>query len=123
VLTYIYPTRVTVSTPFYAQCPQCRGDIGNVKPTTRADTHFARQAFLFINVRNILFSIEMAQTNEEKSVLFKNIFETVVQNKHIIKDEERFKNMIRNKLKFLYENNEWTPANIYHIRIFGEQIV
>jgi hypothetical protein len=112
-----------MSTPFYARCPQCRGDIGNVKPITRADTHFARQVSLITQIRNQLFKVEMVETNTEKSVIFKDIFETIVHNKDLIKNEERFNTMLRKKLKFLYEHDSWKPANLYHSRIFGDQIV
>lgn len=122
VYTYVYPERVIVSTPFYARCPQCRGDIGNVKPTTRKDTQFARRTSLITQFRNQLFAIEMAGSNEEKTILFSDIFDIVVQNKTLLKDEDRFNKMLKNKLKFLYENDGWQPANLYHHSIFGDQI-
>jgi hypothetical protein len=107
VFTYIYPGRIIVSTPFYAKCPQCRGDIGNVKPITRSDTHFARRVSLITQFRNMLFSIEMSQNNEEKEAIFSDIFETIITNKDLIKNEEKFNIMLRKKLKFLYEYDGW----------------
>lgn len=122
VLTYIYPSRVVVSTPFYARCPQCRGDIGNVKPTTRADTKFARRASLVTEFRNMIFDVEMVLTVEDRSAIFTKIFEIVVRNKELLKGERKFSEMLKRKLEYLYKNDEWQNANLYHQQIFGMQI-
>lgn len=122
VFTYIYPGTVVVSTPFYAKCPQCRGDIGNVKPTTRNDTHFARRASLVTQFRNQLFAVEMAGNDEERAGILRNMFDTIAQHKDLLENEKRIKEMLQNKLRDLYDYNKWYPANLYYRKLFGQQI-
>ena len=43
VITYIYEEEILITVPLYAKCPQCSGDIANVKSVTRSDTRFGRQ--------------------------------------------------------------------------------
>lgn len=119
----IHCDKVVIGTPFYTKCPQCRGNIGNVKPITRSDTHIARRISLCSQYCKQIFRADITNSKEEKEYIFKNIFDLIIRNKQIIKKEEIFKDILREKLQFLYKNDNWKPANLYHNRIFGEQII
>lgn len=121
VYTYVYPTAVVVGTPFYTNCPQCRGKIGNVKPITRSDTQFARRTSLLNQLRDRLFSIEMACCDDDKTVLFKQLFNIILQHQNIIKKETHLLDVIVRKLKELYLGG-WINANIYYYQLFGTRI-
>lgn len=122
IVTIIYPENVIISTPYYTTCPQCRQNIGTVKRITRADTHFARKASLITQFKNQLYMIEMSDTHEEKIILYDHIFDTILHNKNLIKSEDNFIRVLKNKLYYLYTIKKWDMANIYNIMIFGEPV-
>jgi hypothetical protein len=123
VLTYIYQERTIISTPFYTKCPQCRGNIRNVKTVTRSNTKFARRTCFARQLNRMLVEVETNQDNDQRELIFTNIFKIISRNKILIRGDERFKNIIRENLIFLYKEQKWKSANLYYHKIFGEQIM
>lgn len=123
VFTFVYHGSVIISTPFYTQCPQCRSNIGSVKSITRSDTYLARKLSLFTHIRNKLFAVDLTESKEEKETILNDIFDKILRNKVILKDEKIFNNMISTKLIDLYEKEGWKPANMYYNQIFGKQLL
>jgi UDP-N-acetylenolpyruvoylglucosamine reductase len=110
VLTYIYQER-------------CRGNIRNVKTVTRSNTKFARRTCFARQLNRMLVEVEILQDNDQREVIFSNIFKIISRNKILIRGDERFKNIIRENLIFLYKEQKWKSANLYYHKIFGEQIM
>lgn len=123
VITYIHQGRIIISTPFYTKCPQCRGNICNVKTVTRSDTRFARRTCFARELNKMLVAADINQDNDQRQIIFTNIFKIISRNKNLIRGDERFKNIISEKLRFLYKKQNWKSANLYHHKIFGEQIL
>jgi len=122
VETYIFPDHVILNTPLTVPCPQCRGDIPNIKPITRADTRLARSAAITTGYKNILFKLEMSEDRAERHRLLSMVFDVLVKNRFLFKNEESFCRMVRSKLCNLYAAG-WEPANLYHHSLFGRQAV
>jgi hypothetical protein len=123
VYTYVYPSQVVLQTPISTPCPQCRQNINNVKPITRADTFFARGISLINNYNNLLYAADLAETIEEKLDMFDVIFSGFVSNKNLIKNDNFYLNVLCKKLKELYTLYNWKKANLYHFELFNTQLV
>lgn len=121
VLTFIYPTHCSVFTPMSCKCPICKKPITNMKPLTRSDTFDGRVNTLFISTRNLLFSIDSEQDLTKKKEIARALFNMIIDNKILLQKRRGLQHALKNKLKNLYELG-WSDANIYHLRIFGEQI-
>ena len=122
VETYIFPNHVIVSTPLSVPCPQCRGEISNVKPITRSDTRLARCAAITTAYKNILFKMEMSDDRDERENLLSSVFDVLVNNSFLFKDDNDFRKMVQSKLKALYDEG-WESANLYHRSLFGRQLL
>ena len=122
VTTYIYEEEIIITVPLYAKCPQCSGSIANVKPITRSDTRFGRRTLLRLRCKNMFEAAEMPQHLSIRFAIFRNIFETIAQNKNLLRGGSIFKNMIKTKLLVLHNSGDWKFANFYHLKIFGKQI-
>jgi hypothetical protein len=122
VITYIYEEEILITVPLYVNCPQCNRDIANVKPVTRSDTRFGRRTFLRIRCQNMFDYANLTEDLVKKSAIFKNIFETIFDNKNLLRKGSSFRNMIKNKLISLQNSGDWKFANFYHLKIFGKQI-
>lgn len=120
--TIIYPNAVVMSTPYFTNCPQCRKAIKNVKPITRYDTKFARETAIMACIRDKIFAAEMTLSFENKKQIFNDLFYLLSREKNLLKDNNAFLNVIKNKLKSLYFEQRWNAANLHHYYIFGEQI-
>jgi hypothetical protein len=71
----------------------------------------------------MLLAVEIIQDNNQREIIFTNIFKIISRNKILIKGDERFKKIIRENLIFLYKEQKWKSANLYYHKIFGEQIL
>jgi hypothetical protein len=122
VITYIYEEEILITVPLYAKCPQCSGDIANVKSVTRSDTRFGRQTFLRIRCQYMFAYADSTTDIVKRSAIFRNIFETISHNKNLFRSGSAFKKMIKIKLISLHNSGHWKSANFYHLKIFGKQI-
>lgn len=122
ITTIIYPNHCSIMVPYSTECPICKKDIGNVKSLTRNDTYIGRKQYFTMNIRNTLLHIKLSPDIETKEKLAKLIFNLIIDNKKMMKDCG-LENVVKDLLNHLYHNKNWTPANIYHLRIFGEQLV
>jgi hypothetical protein len=122
VITYIYEEEILITVPLYAKCPQCSGDIANVKSVTRSDTRFGRQTFLRIRCQYMFAYADSTADIFKRSAIFRNIFETISHNKNLFRSGSAFKKMIKIKLISLHNSGHWKSANFYHLKIFGKQI-
>ena len=123
LITYIYTDKVILSSPLYVKCPQCRQNNGNIKPVTRSDTKYARKMSLINYCINELINVQLSQSREEMVDIYKDMFEIVLQNKNLIKDENIFNDILKDNLKFLHKYFNWKSAKMYYNHIFDEQIV
>ena len=122
VITYIYEQQILITVPLYAKCPQCSGNIANVKVVTRSDTRFGRRNFLRIRCQNMFAYADSTGDLVKRSAIFRNIFETISHNKNLLRGGGEFRKMIRIKLISLHNSGDWESANFYHLKIFGKQI-
>jgi hypothetical protein len=122
VITYIYEEEILITVPLYAKCPQCSGDIANVKSVTRSDTRFGRQTFLRIRCQYMFAYADSTADIVKRSAIFRNIFETISHNKNLFRAGSAFRKMIKIKLISLHNSGHWKSANFYHLKIFGKQI-
>ena len=104
------------------KCPICKKDIINVKSLTRNDTYILRKHYFKMKIIVMLVDIKILTDIENKIKLANSLFNFIIYNKKIMKDcgLEKF---VKDRLNHLYYYNNWTAANIYHLRIFGEQLV
>lgn len=123
VVTFVYPNYCSIMSPYTTRCPICRKNIGNVKSLTRSDTRNGRGQALILTIRNMLFQIEMETNSKEKQEIAVRMFNIIVNNNILLFENETLATAIKEKLKTLYTINNWTPANLYHLRLFGEQII
>lgn len=122
VITYIYDEEIIITVPLYIKCPQCSGDIGNLKPITRSDTRFGRRTILRLRCQHMFEAAEMPENVSKRFAIFRNIFEIIAQNKNLLRGGRSLKNMIKLKLLVLHNSGEWKFANFYYLKIFGKQI-
>ena len=123
VVTFVSENNdVLITSPIYTRCPQCRGNIKEVKSTTRSDTYSGRKIAFIYSVYEMLIILESAQTRDDKIKTITKIFKYLLENKKLFSKEDGFKNVIRDKLKFFYYNENWKPANMFHRRLFGKPI-
>jgi hypothetical protein len=125
VTTYIYEKEILISIPLYAKCPQCSGNISNLKPVTRSDTRFGRRTFILLRYQNMMELADSIQDVTKRYAIFRNMFEIIARNKNLIRCRVggiKFKNTIQTKLIYLHISGEWKFANFYHLKIFGKQI-
>lgn len=123
VRTYFLPGRIIVSTPYATRCPQCRGRILNVKPVTRSDTDLGRRVAVVVDYAGLLSAFEEAETKEEEIFFLTTAFDMLIANKAIVCRNDLFMNMLKARLRSLYEENGWIAANLYHRQFFGTQLV
>lgn len=123
VFTIIYPNKCSILMPYTTVCPVCKERIKNIKPLTRSDTLFGRQQAFMINIRDILFSLDATIDPLERREIIRKFFNMVVDNKVIVLKNTSFTNIIKNRLEYIYKEENFVEANIFHLRLFGSQIV
>ena len=121
VVTTVYDDSVEIYTPYNSKCPQCRSNIKNVKPTTRSDTDYPRMCLFIMTYKNLLILISETKSKTKKFILYKKLFDSIIDNSKLVKNDFLFKENISQNLRSLYEDG-WKPANLYHRVIFGKQI-
>jgi len=119
VVTYVYIDKIVVKVPYSTPCPQCRGEILNVKPITRSDTRLGRFIAIIIDYQNM---VRLDYPVEEITGILDIVFKNLIKNKSLIKHNNIFLKKIQNTLTNLYFIENWQPANLYHQRLFGKQL-
>lgn len=131
VITLVYPYHYVMLFQKNVTCPICTNPISNLKPTTRSDTQSGRLEFICVAVKTLLNDLKLTVDPNIRRLINKSLFDLLLSNKHML-TLPKVKNMmscnslqmdIKNHLKYLYESEDWDSANIYHMRLFGEQIV
>ena len=120
--TYILPGRVVVNTAWATTCPQCRGDIMEVKSVTRSDTDLARHIAIASDYDFFLTALDNVSSQEEEFSLYQKFMEIFSNNIAIIRKDEVLSSLIKSKLRRLYEEKGWNAANLYHHQFFGSQL-
>ena len=120
--TAIVPGKVVVFTPWSAGCPQCRGRIMDVKPTTRSDTHLGRRVAMAIDYASFLSALDDVESQEEKYELYTSVLDTMMANKIVVRENNVLSSMLKARLRNLYTEEGWLAANLYHHGLFGMQI-
>ena len=78
---------------------------------------------MYRQVRNILDAAELVQNHDERIAIFANIFTILGNYKNLLKEEDIFNIAVKRKLRFLYKTYGWKSANMYHYKLYGEQIL
>lgn len=121
VLTYLFPSKVLVTSPLSVKCPECRGRISTVKPVTRSDTAFARYVALISEYITILDELAMAGNSQMRDELLHELFRDLVSNHQLLKGTS-INEAVRQRLIDLYRDQNWKAANLYYLSLFGSQI-
>ncbi len=122
IYTTVNSSEVNIFTPSSVKCPQCRKQIKNVKPITRSDTNMGRTLAVLIDYSYFLSALDDTDTQEEKNTLYHRIFLILITNKYLIRNNESLRTMFMDHLRYLYQEERWKPANMYHYNLFGNQI-
>ncbi len=122
VRTAITSDKVIIFTPWSVECPQCRGRIMNVKPTTRSDTNLGRRVAMVIDYASFLSALDDVRSPEEKYELYTSVLDTMIANKTMVRENNVLSSMLKARLRNLYTEEGWTAANLYHHGLFGTQI-
>ena len=120
--TEIAPDRVVIYTPWSAACPQCRGRIMNVKPTTRSDTIIGRKIATIIDYTSFLTALDYEMDRDERYELYTTVLDAMITNKTVVRKNKVLSSMLKSRLRNLYTEDGWLAANIYHHNLFGVQI-
>ena len=120
--TEIAPGKVIIYTPWSAACPQCRGRIMNVKPTTRSDTILGRKIATVIDYSSFLSALDDVINQDEKYELYTSVLDAMIANKTIVRENRVLSSMLKARLRNLYIEDGWLAANLYHHGLFGMQI-
>jgi hypothetical protein len=123
VLTYLTNNLIITVIPLSVPCPQCNHPILFTKSVTRLDTKISRKIYITTLYDDIFYMLENIQDLQEMDKKLKRIFNFLIKNKQIIKQYIDFRQEIQDKLLDLYTTFSWKPANLYHLRLFGTQII
>ena len=104
--TYIEITEenISMNTPLYIQCPQCRQNINKLKPVTRSDTYIIRYVIFMEVLNNFLFSIHFMETKNQQQQMFKIISKMILENKNLFTRDRELKKLIKKTLQNLNNN-------------------
>ena len=94
----------------------------NVKATTRSDTNHGRRLAVLIDYAAFLDALDLAESEEEKFVLYTNVLHLMAANKTIVRRNDALTTLLKHRLRSLYVDDRWLAANLYHHQLFGMQI-
>ena len=121
VKTYISEEAVIIRTAWSIKCPQCRQKMMNVKPVTRSDTKLARNISILGDYISFLEILHYVNTEEELHELYRNILDSLLSHKTLVKQNETLVTLLKLRLTNMYMDG-WMAANMYHHKFFGIQI-
>ena len=122
IRTVVDQGRILIVSPYSIRCPQCRGRLSEVRAITRSDTNLGRNVALSMNYAIFLTALDLAENDEEKHILYKEMLEIMTANKLCVRNSDQLTSLLKSKLKILYIDDDWEPANLYHHLLFGTQI-
>ena len=114
------PDAIVVSYPLSIKCPQCRKPDKRVKSLTRSDTRLARRLVILENAY-YLVSLQEEDSWSDYCEQHSKLLDSLLEKKVLVMKNPTLLSFIKARLTSLYKDG-WMAANIYHLRLFDEQL-
>ena len=111
----------SLMSPWSTDCPLCKRPITATKALTRSDTFYTRKKGLLIYATNMLIQVNQTEDMVGKLAIAKVFYDLIVDHRWIVGDAN-INGLVKESLRTFHTNEKWKEANLYHLRIFGNQI-